>query len=87
MTKQEHERDYPRLSASREIKLTRGSSARVVVCGGGLSVMLIQPIHKEHKRASSVSDIVLLGTEDMERLNAAIQETRQEANDAVGAVC
>lgn len=88
MTKQEHERKYPRASARREVKLTCGTSARVLsINGGGLSIMITQPIAEPYKRASSKSDIVLLGTEDMERLNAAVQESREEVGAVVQAIC
>lgn len=91
MTKQEHGQNYPRASALREIKLTCGTSARVLsLNGGGLSIMITQPRSRNEQPfygAASKSDIVLLGTEDMELLNKAIQEARKEADATTPAIC
>ncbi|MCK5652788.1 MAG: hypothetical protein KAJ42_15465 [Gemmatimonadetes bacterium] len=88
MNKREHEQEYPRASASSEVELTCGSTARLIVLrGGGMNVMLKQPLTDGRGHASSTADMICLGTEDMERINAGIQAAREEAEAVVQAIC
>jgi len=87
MNAREHARDYPLPGTVRELELTCKTSARILILkGGGMNITVSQPIPagcKYQRRYDTVS----LGTEDLAKINKAVEEIRADAEAIHAAIC